>query len=203
MVKLLNDWAHVSRKFTQGEYAKLLHDRKENDSKIKVRAPSERCAAHPVAAQLAPSQETMYDMREAPSNTAFSAVRGAAAAVWRGIGESDFLGSFSKMYLEGEWASWHVGAAPAGVAFSGQQAVEATHAADKSCIGKDKLKAAPSVFLNDTLPIILTKAADTFMIPGARKRHGSSPPLWLTHWLNLRPDEGATTRRSGPYLGSS
>ena len=53
MVLLLNDWAHVSRKFTQGEYAKCLHNRKENDSKIKVRAPSERCAAHPVAAQLA------------------------------------------------------------------------------------------------------------------------------------------------------
>ncbi|KAH8049681.1 phosphatidylinositol kinase [Aureococcus anophagefferens] len=75
MVLLLNDWAHVSRKFTQGEYAKCLHDRKENDGKIK--------------------------------------------------------------------------------------AVEATHAADKSCIGKDKLKAAPTVFLNETLPIILTKAADT------------------------------------------
>ena len=39
MVLLLNDWAHVSRKFTQGEYAKCLHNRKENDSKIKVRAP--------------------------------------------------------------------------------------------------------------------------------------------------------------------
>ena len=115
MVLLLNDWAHVSRKFTQGEYAKCLHNRKENDSKIKVRAPSERCAAHPVAAQLAPSQESMHNMRKAPSNTAFSALRGAAAALWRGIGESDFLGSFSKMYLEGEWASWHVGAAPAGV----------------------------------------------------------------------------------------
>ena len=49
MVLLLNDWAHVSRKFIQGEYAKCLHNRKENDSKIKVRAPSERCAAHPVA----------------------------------------------------------------------------------------------------------------------------------------------------------
>ena len=114
MVLLLNDWAHVSRKFTQGEYAKCLHNRKENDSKIKVRAPSERCAAHPVAAQLAPSQESMHNMRKAPSNTAFSALRGAAAALWRGIGESDFLGSFSKMYLEGEWASWHVGAAPGG-----------------------------------------------------------------------------------------
>ena len=100
MVLLLNDWAHVSRKFTQGEYAKCLHNRKENDSKIKVRAPSERCAAHPVAAQLAPSQESMHNMRKAPSNTAFSALRGAAAALWRGIGESDFLGSFSKMYLE-------------------------------------------------------------------------------------------------------
>jgi hypothetical protein len=44
----------------------------------------------------------MYDMREAPSNTAFSAARGAAAALWRGIGESDFLGSFSMTYLEGE-----------------------------------------------------------------------------------------------------
>ena len=49
MVLLLNDWAHVSRKFTQGEYTKCLHDRTENDGKIKVRAPSERCAAHPVA----------------------------------------------------------------------------------------------------------------------------------------------------------
>ena len=56
MVKLLNDWAHVSRKFTQGEYTKCLHDRTENDGKIKVRAPSERCAAHPVAVAAKVSQ---------------------------------------------------------------------------------------------------------------------------------------------------
>ena len=59
------------------------------------------------------------------------------------------------MYLAGDWATWHIGAAPAGICYAGQQGNEGTHNADKKVIGASKLKAQPRVFLDEALPTIV------------------------------------------------
>ena len=78
--------------------------------------------------------------------------------VLREIGEKAFAAHLEKYYTGPLWEGWFLGAAPAGVAYVGQQAIEAHHKSIKTAIGKERLRSSPDVFMQECVPRILLNA---------------------------------------------
>ena len=134
---IINDWAHISRKWTEGAFAKRMHNRLGNEGFLKL---------------------CLDDLRRAPTEVAFDGLAKTVLAVWTVIGEGDFAVYFKKMYLNDKWKHWYLGATPPGVGSGGQQLIENSHNGDKLVLGKTALRASPKTFLESSLEKILRRA---------------------------------------------
>jgi hypothetical protein len=100
MVSLVNDWFHLSRKVTEGDFAKRWHDAAAHEGIITY---------------------MMANLRASPTTAAFEILKKRTLEVLEFVGEGDFAKYLEKMYLTAPWDAWHAGATPAGVGASGQQ----------------------------------------------------------------------------------
>jgi hypothetical protein len=164
-VVLINDWAHVARKWEEGLFAKRMHHAEANKGFIKL---------------------TLDDLRAAPTDAAFDGLVEVVLEVWRAIGEGDFADYFAKTYLAENWKRWYLGATPAGVGSGGQQMIENSHRGDKCVVGKGNLRLGPSEFLEHTLPIILRLAGEKLDDhPPEKVRSQTCEELFLLLMLTL------------------
>jgi hypothetical protein len=94
MVVLLNDFAHMVRKWKEKKFSKRVHNAEENDGIISL---------------------CIDDLRNAPTEAAFNGLVVIVLQLWRNLGEGDFANFFEKVYLSDKWKNWYMGATPAGV----------------------------------------------------------------------------------------
>jgi hypothetical protein len=134
----LNDWYHLLRKAMEGQFAKKMRDR-SNDAFVM------RC---------------LNNLRSMPTVAAFECLAKITLAVWTEMDEGGFADYFRRIYLTDPWKNWFLGAMPLGCT-SGQQSIEAGHRGDKKILGHAALKAAPEVFLAESVPKILARAGIT------------------------------------------
>jgi hypothetical protein len=164
----LNDWYHLLRKAMEGQFAKKMRDR-SNDAFVM------RC---------------LNNLRSMPTVAAFECLAKITLAVWTEMDEGGFADYFRRIYLTDPWKNWFLGAMPLGCT-SGQQSIEAGHRGDKKILGHAALKAAPEVFLAESVPKILARAGITL---------DEHPPELMTRcrrrWRT--PGRAAGARQCGP-----
>ena len=80
--------------------------------------------------------------------------------LWDTTGEGDFAKRFKKMYVDGHWGNWLVGAAPRPGVAASKQGIESHHRVQKTLLGKDQLRASMISLLETSVPAIIIKAGE-------------------------------------------
>lgn len=152
---LLNDFSHVARKAQSGYFQKKMHNSLENEGFIRM---------------------CINDLRAAPTEEAWLALKAYVLSVWSHIGEADFAAYFNKIYLSRPWHLWFLGAMPVGCT-SGQQSIEAGHRGDKCVLGVQALRADPGNFFENSVPTIMKRVSHTLgnHPPESMSQTGTAP----------------------------
>lgn len=148
MVVILNDFVHMVRKSSDGTFGKKMAKREAHEGIFKL---------------------MLNDLRMAPTPKAFEGLTRKVLEVLCFCGEEEFAAYFEKQYLKPPWERWYLGATPAGVGSGGQQLIENSHKTDKAVLGPAALRAAPPVFIVNSLPKILQAAGEKLQKHPARQ----------------------------------
>ncbi|KAJ1449720.1 hypothetical protein M885DRAFT_622306, partial [Pelagophyceae sp. CCMP2097] len=179
-ITLIDDWAHLARKWNEGEMGKRMQNRDENEGMLLL---------------------CINDMRRAPTAVAFKGLCDKIYALWVRIGEGKFAAYFFKTYVTAPWEKWYLGASPPGCCSAGQQLIENSHRVDKVMVGKSALKQGPEFFLADTLSKILMNGGRKLdNHPVDEVGHEGGAPMNASNVLEAEVFLSAVPNGKSPFL---
>ncbi len=114
-IKLLLDWAHLARKFKEGDFLKKLADKNN----------------------LATIEKHVHHLHNCRSRPQFDELADFILNVWtQGLDEGEFARKFRTTYTGEPWGNWHVTVSGIPGVLPTQQGIENGHKVQKLVIGK-------------------------------------------------------------------